>query len=85
MLQGLEQESDDNVDAYAFSDQAEYEDGIGPDVESIDAQAHYEAFLDVLSTARGNEIKDMAATSALRCLDEEARAIDPRQDNDTAA
>jgi len=85
MLQGLEQESDDNVDAYAFSDQAEYEDGIGPDVESIDAQAHYEAFLDVLSTARGNEIKDMAATSALRCLDEEARAIDPRQDNDAAA
>jgi hypothetical protein len=34
---------------------------------------------------RGSEIRDMTATSALRRLDEEARAIDPSQDESTAA
>jgi hypothetical protein len=84
-LQGLEEESDDIADANAFGDPARDEDGAGADVERIDAEDHYEAFLGVLSAVRGSEIKDMAATSALGCLDEEARAVDPSDDDNTAA
>jgi hypothetical protein len=84
-LQGLEEEHDDIADADAFGDQAREEDGAGVDVGGIDAEDHYEAFLGVLSAVRGSEIKDMAATSALRRLDEEARAVGPRQDDSTAA
>ncbi|EAQ84295.1 predicted protein [Chaetomium globosum CBS 148.51] len=61
------------------------DDGVGLDGGGIDPQAHYEAFLDALSAVRGSEIKDMTATSALRRLDEEARAVDPSQDDSNAA
>jgi hypothetical protein len=84
-LQGLEEEHDDIADADAFGDQARDEDGAGVDAGDFDAEDHYEAFLGVLSAVRGSEIKDMAATSALRRLDEEARAVDPSQDDSTAA
>jgi hypothetical protein len=84
-LQGLEEEPDDCVDADGFGEQAGDEDGVETNVEAIDLQDHYEAFLDVLSAVQGSEIRDMAATSALRRLDEEARAVDPRQDDSTAA
>lgn len=53
-------------------------------MDSLNPQDYYEAFLDVLSAVRGSEIKDMAAISALRRLDEEARAVDPSQDDSTA-
>src|SRR3954454_14775079 len=45
---------------------------------------YYNAFLGVLSTVRRSEIKDMLVSSALKGLDEEARAIDIEQDNNTA-
>ncbi|EAQ91377.1 hypothetical protein CHGG_03312 [Chaetomium globosum CBS 148.51] len=63
----------------------EDDDGIGESVGGINPQDHYEAFLDVLSTVQGSEIRDMTATSALRRLDEEARAVDPSQDDNNAA
>ncbi|EAQ86138.1 predicted protein [Chaetomium globosum CBS 148.51] len=84
-LQGLEEDSEDAVDGLDFGDQVGDDDGVGEDVESINPQAHHEAFLDVLSAVRRSEIKDMAATSALRRLDEEARAVDPSQDDNNAA
>jgi hypothetical protein len=84
-LQGLEQESEDVIDGLEFDDRAGDDDGVGADVESINPQDHYEAFLDVLTAVRGSEIKDMAATSALRRLDEEAKAVDASQDDNTAA
>jgi hypothetical protein len=85
-LQGLEEESENVVDGFDFGDQAEDDEGVGVNVESsINLQDHYEAFLDVLSAVRGSEIKNMAATSALRRLDEEARAVDPSQNDSTAA
>src|SRR5689334_16544801 len=46
-LQGLDQDSENTVDAYDFGDQEGDEDGIGADVESIDAEEHHEAFLGV--------------------------------------
>ncbi|KAK3292042.1 uncharacterized protein B0H64DRAFT_307521, partial [Chaetomium fimeti] len=58
-LQGLEQESEDVVDGFDFDARAGDDDGVGVDVESIDPQDHYEAFLDVLSAVRRSEIKDM--------------------------
>ncbi|EAQ92071.1 hypothetical protein CHGG_00306 [Chaetomium globosum CBS 148.51] len=84
-LQGLEEDSEDAVDGLDFGDQVGDDDGVGEDVESINPQAHHEAFLDVLSAVRRSEIKDMAAPSALRRLDEEARAVDPSQDDSNAA
>ncbi|EAQ92510.1 hypothetical protein CHGG_00745 [Chaetomium globosum CBS 148.51] len=84
-LQGLEQENEDVVDGFDFEDREGDDDGVGLDGGGIDPQDHYEAFLDVLSTIQGSEIKDMTATSALRRLDEEARAVDPSQDDNNAA
>ncbi|KAK4233381.1 hypothetical protein C8A03DRAFT_38916 [Achaetomium macrosporum] len=84
-LQGLEEEPEDLVDAVDFGDQAGDEDGVEANVEAIDLQDHFEAFLDVLFAVRGSEIRAMAATSALRRLDEEARAVDLRQDDSAAA
>jgi hypothetical protein len=80
-MQGLEQENEDVVDGFDFEDREGDDDGVGLDGGGIDPQAHYEAFLDVLLVVRGSEIKDMIATSALRRLDEEARAVDPSQDD----
>ncbi|EAQ84157.1 predicted protein [Chaetomium globosum CBS 148.51] len=69
----------------ALRDREGDDDGVGLDGGDIDPQAHYEAFLNVLSAVRGSEIKDMTATSALRRLDQEARAVDPSQDDNNAA
>ncbi|EAQ84524.1 predicted protein [Chaetomium globosum CBS 148.51] len=82
----LKRTPEDAVDGLDFGDQVGDDDGVGEDVESINPQAHHEAFLDVLSAVPDvAKSKDMAAPSALRRLDEEARAVDPSQDDSNAA
>ncbi|KAL6406058.1 hypothetical protein AUP68_10619 [Ilyonectria robusta] len=83
-LQGLDEDFEEIVDTHAFGDQRE-EEGARVDNENIDSQEYYDAFLGVLSAVRGSEIKDMPVSSAVRCLHEEARAIDMGEDDNTAA
>ncbi|KNB04282.1 hypothetical protein FOXG_22453 [Fusarium oxysporum f. sp. lycopersici 4287] len=84
-IQGLDQDFEEIVDAHAFGDQREEEDGTRADEENTDSQEYYNAFLGVLTAARRSEIKDMPVSSVLRCLYEEARAIDMGEDDNTAA
>ncbi|KAH7190414.1 hypothetical protein DER44DRAFT_753229 [Fusarium oxysporum] len=73
-IQGLDQDFEEIVDAHAFGDQREEEDGTRADEENTDSQEYYNAFLGVLTAARRSEIKDMPA-----------RAIDMGEDDNTAA
>jgi hypothetical protein len=84
-LQGLKHESEDIVEAFDFADEAEDDDGAGANAESTNPQDHYEAFVDILAAVQNSEIKDMAATSTLRDLVEDARAVDARQNDNNAA
>ncbi|KAF6528270.1 hypothetical protein HZS61_008572 [Fusarium oxysporum f. sp. conglutinans] len=84
-IQGLDQDFEEIVDAHAFGDQREEEDGTRADEENTDSQEYYNAFLGVLTAVRRSEIKDMPVSSVLRCLYEEARAIDMGEDDNTAA
>jgi len=73
-LQGLEEEPDGMADAHVLDDH--WEENDGPIGDNIGSQDCYDAFLGVLSAVRKSEIKDMPVSLALRCLDEEARAVD---------
>ncbi len=84
-LRGVDQDSEELVDAHALDDQWEEEDGAGASGGDIGSQDYYDAFLGVLSAVRKSEIKDMPVSSALRCLDEEARAVGVEQDDNIAA
>jgi len=75
-LQGLDPDFEEVVDVYTFGDPEGEEDGVRTDKENLGVQDYYDAFLDVLSSVRGGEIRDMPVSSALGCLEEEARAID---------
>jgi hypothetical protein len=57
------------------------EDGARTDKENLSTQDYYNAFLDVLSSVRGGEIRDMPVSSALGFLEEEARAVDVGEDD----
>jgi len=84
-LQGLDQDFEETVDVHAFDGRGgEEEDGVA-DGENTEPQDYYDAFLGVLSAVRGSEIKDMPVNLALRSLDEEARAVDIRQDDHASA
>ena len=78
-LQGVDQDFEEVVDAHAFGDQGEEEDGAGANDGNIDSQDYYDAFLGVLSAVRKSEIKDMPLSSGVRCLADEARAADSGQ------
>ena len=82
-VQGLDQDFEEIVDTHAFGDQGG-EDGAGAGDESVGSQDYYDAFLGVLSAVIGSEINDMPVSSALRCLDEEARAVDMGQHDNAA-
>ncbi len=83
-LQGLDEESDDDVDVAALDYHWEEDDGAGPTGGSIGSQDCFDAFLDVLSAIRESEIKNMPVSLALKCLGEEARAIDVEQSGNIA-
>jgi hypothetical protein len=70
------------VDAQALDDQVEEEDGrAARNGGDIGSQDYYDAFLGVLSAVQESEIKDMPVSSALRCLGEEAMAIDVEEND----
>ena len=84
-LQGIGQDFEEVVDTHAFGDQGEEEDDAGANDGNIDSQDYYDAFLGVLSAVRESEIKGMPLSSGVRCLDDEARAIDMGRDDSIAA
>ncbi|KAG7000807.1 ATP-dependent DNA helicase PIF1 [Fusarium oxysporum f. sp. conglutinans] len=63
-IQGLDQDFEEIVDAHAFGDQREEEDGTRADEENTDSQEYYNAFLGVLTAVRRSEIKDMPVSAS---------------------
>jgi hypothetical protein len=81
----MDEDVEEAVDAHALGDQWEKENGSGTSDGNIGSQDYYDAFLGILSAVRGSKIRDMPVISALRCLEEEARAVDVQQSDDMAA
>ena len=84
-LQGIGQDFEDVVDAHAFGDKGEEEDGSGANNGNIDSQDYYDAYLGAFSAFRESEIKDIPLSSGVRSLVEEARAADIGQSDSIAA
>jgi hypothetical protein len=85
-LRGMDQDFEEVVDAQALDDPVEEEDGAGArSGGNAGSEDYYDAFLGVLSAVRESEIRDMPASSALRCLGEGAMAIDMEENDNMVA
>ena len=84
-LQNLNQDFEEIIDIYVFGDQEKQKDDSKPSDDNIDLQNYYNAFLEVLSFAKRNDIKDISVNSVLRYLDKETKAIEIRSDDYVSA
>ncbi|KAK8859546.1 hypothetical protein PGQ11_010280 [Apiospora arundinis] len=76
-LRGFDQDFEEIVDPQALGGAGLEEDGTASEDENRERQEYWNAFLDILSgAARGSSIKDMAISSALRSLNENAEAVE---------
>lgn len=85
-LQGMDPDFEEVVDIHAVDSQGEEGgDSAGTNGGNIDPEEYCDAVLNVLSAVRESEIKSMPMSSALRCLVEDARAVDVGLEDSTAA
>ncbi|KAK8869384.1 hypothetical protein PGQ11_007962 [Apiospora arundinis] len=74
---GFDQDFEEAIDPQAFGGAGAEQDRADSEEESRERQEYWNAFLDTLSgAARRSSIKDMAISSALRSLNEDAEAIE---------